>query len=204
MGWFNGSGNPNGGFSVDDENGIELGLRAKLRQSPNVIDDSTGDVYAVPTGSQTNPTSATHAAWNYEWAIDLSPNGVTGLTLNDVTVSLTMTEVKNGGSATVDPTTYWTDDSTFSAFGDLSKITESQNSQNPIFGDFPLAAEYNENADDTFFFTLTVDNKAGAVLASDTMEVVVGAGAVPEPGTFGLIGLGLGALGFVARKRRKA
>jgi len=30
-GWYNGTGNPNGGFTIDLENGIELGLRVKLR-----------------------------------------------------------------------------------------------------------------------------------------------------------------------------
>ena len=52
-GWYNGtSPNPNGGFTVDTEsNGIEVGLRAKLRQNPNVINSST-NVYQVPAGSE--------------------------------------------------------------------------------------------------------------------------------------------------------
>jgi hypothetical protein len=80
----------------------------------------------------------------------------------------------------------------------------AENSENPIFASFPLAATYDENADDTYDFTSVVQNsQTGALLASDTMQVVVGAGApTPEAATFGLIGLGLGVIGLVARKRR--
>ena len=196
-GWYNGTGNPNGGFAVDDENGIEIGLRAKLRQDPNVIDSLDG-VYNVPTGPQTTPPSASHAAWNYEFAIDLSPSGIGSLTLSDISASLTMTDVKNGLVVTVDPLSYWTDNSIFG-------VTGAENSENPIFADFPLASTYDEHADDTYLFNLVVNDKStGAQLATDNIAVVAGAGAVPEPSTFGLIGLGLGALGLVARKRRTA
>jgi hypothetical protein len=100
-GWFDGSGNPNGGFTIDSENGIVLGLRIKERQNPNVIDTPT-DIYTVPTGPE--PSSPSHAYWNYEFAI-FDPN-----LLSD-TQSLTITYVTGGQSTTVNPATYWNDDS---------------------------------------------------------------------------------------------
>jgi hypothetical protein len=210
-GWYDGTGNPNGGFAVDDENGIEIGLRAKLRQSPDVI-DSTNGVYAVPTGAE--PSSPSHAAWNYEFAIDLGPGGSPAFTLADVTASLTMTDVNSGTTVTVNALSYFPDDSGFGPSGMTTGAPGStltgdewgaENSENPIFASFPLSATYDENANDTYIFTLVVDNAAGAQLATDTIDVVVGAGSpTPEPATFGLFGFGLAALGFVARKRRRA
>ena len=73
-GWYNGTGNPNGGFTIDNENGVEVGLRAKLRQNPGVI-NSPSNVYLVPAGPQTG--SPTHAAWNYEFSINLQGVGLT-------------------------------------------------------------------------------------------------------------------------------
>src|SRR5690348_3893189 len=88
--WYNGSGNPQGGFTVATDNGIELGLRAKLRQSPNVIHTSN-NVYTVQTGLQ----DPGHALWNYEFSIDLGPNGG-NLTFGKITAEFFVS--KNGGA----------------------------------------------------------------------------------------------------------
>src|SRR4051812_6020529 len=75
-GFYNGSGNPNGGFTISNDNGIEVGLRAKYRNNANVIHSATDTYYVVP-GSQTNATSGiagptgvapTRAAWNYDFS----------------------------------------------------------------------------------------------------------------------------------------
>lgn len=191
-GWYDGTGNPNGGFTVDSQNGIELGLRVKLRQDPNVIDSPT-DIYAVPAGPQ--PSSLSHAAWNYEFSIDLEPNGVGTLTLADISASLTITDVTTGATATINPLTYWNDDAGFGSSGKTSPESAAQwgaqNSENPIFGDFPLAADYNEGAARTYLFTLVVTNiHTTAILGSDVMQVNV----TPEPATIGMIGLGIAML----------
>ena len=199
-GWYDGTGNPNGGFTVDNENGIELGLRAKLRQSPTVIDSPT-DLYVVPAGQQ--PSSPGHAAWNYEFSIDLAPLGVSsGYTLGDIanSTSLTITNVTTSATATVNPLTYWGDDSGFGITGKTTpeNATEwgAQQSENPMFADFPLAAGYDPNAPDLYRFDLTIDNPTGpGVLASDTMFV-----SVPEPASFSLIGVG--ALALLKRRRQ--
>jgi hypothetical protein len=204
IGWYDGTGNPNGGFTVDTENGIELGLRAKLRQSPNVINTPT-DVYTVPAGLQVG--SPTHAAWNYEFSIDLAPLGVSsGLNLGDIAgfTTLTITDVTTGTTNTVNPLNYWADDS---GFGPTVTTPEStgqwgaQNSENPLFSDFPLDSmsySFNPYAEHTYEFELNVANPAGGgLLASDTIFV-----NVPEPTSIAM--LGIGALTLLRRSRRRA
>ncbi|MGC4083726.1 MAG: hypothetical protein QM736_16850 [Vicinamibacterales bacterium] len=78
----NGTGNPQGGFTVVTDNGIEIGLRAKHRQDPNVIHTST-NVYDVQPGSQDGIVT-NRAWWNYEWSIDLQPGAVGDLVLSDI------------------------------------------------------------------------------------------------------------------------
>lgn len=204
-GWYDGSGNPNGGFTIDTENGIELGLRAKLRQSPNVI-DSSSDLYTVPAGPQAG--SPTHAAWNYEYSIDLQPNGVGTLTLADITASLTITDVTTGATTTVNPLNvppvgYVSDDAGFGSGGkdvETSSDWGAQNSENPIFANFGIP--FNENSLDLYQFTLTVDNaQTGAQLASDTIQVQVT--PLPKAAYSGLAMISLLGAGMFFRKRRQ-
>ena len=197
-GWYNGTGNPNGGFTIDTEsNGIEVGLRAKLRQNPNVINSST-NVYQVPAGPQVG--SPSHAAWNYEFSINL---GNSGFTLADIQHStLTITDITtNGTPQSVNLLTYWGDNSTYS---NVHGVVGAQNSENPAFGDFPLHSTYNELAPDTYQFTLNVINDSnGATLASDTIDVTV----APLPSSLwagiALMG-GLGIVVTTKRLRRQA
>src|SRR5580658_686130 len=84
LSWYNGSGNSGvqGGWTVDTNNGIELGLRAQLREVNSVINTPTND-YVVPVGGCTTSPCDTGsggsqpslALWNYEFSIDLDPNG---------------------------------------------------------------------------------------------------------------------------------
>ncbi len=200
-GWYNGTGNPNGGFTVDSENGIEIGLRAKLRQSPNVI-HSPDNQYTVPTGSQ--PGVPGRAAWNYEFSIDLEPLGAGSLTLADIVASLTITDVTTGQTSTVNPLTYWNDDTGFGSLGTTKPESAAQwgaqNSQNPIFGDFPLAFEYNMNAVRTYRLDLVINNLSGGNLATDTILINT---VSPEPASLALFASGVAVIGLIRRKRNK-
>jgi hypothetical protein len=89
-----GSGNANGGFTVDDSNGLELGLRAKLRfdgsnQPQNVFNSNGDGTYSFaaqlpPTGFGFAPGSTSTAIWNFEWSINTDPMGTNGLLLDDL------------------------------------------------------------------------------------------------------------------------
>ncbi len=80
-----GSGNANGSFTVDRENGIELGLRTKLRfdenNQPQNIFNSNGDgtytfpAGTLPTGFGFDPNSPTTPVWSFEWSINSSFDG---------------------------------------------------------------------------------------------------------------------------------
>jgi hypothetical protein len=194
-GWFDATGNPNGGFTIDSENGVTLGLRIKERQNPDVIDTPT-DIYTVPIGPE--PASPTHAYWNYEFAI-FDPN-----LLTDVQ-SLTITYVTGGETATVDPATYWTDDSGFGPGGETATLvpgdTAAENSENPVFADFPLAAIYNENTPGIYEFELKDFSATGALLGDVTVYANV---VAPEPSTFGILGATLFGIGLIARRRKSA
>jgi hypothetical protein len=187
-GVYYGTGNPNGGFTVDSENGIEIGLRAKLDQINGSVIDSPTDVYLVPAGFA--PGSATHSSWNYDFSINLSPGGVSsGLTLSDITASMTITDIGTGQSLTFDPLAI-SDDA-------HSGTTGAQNSENPLFGGFgagALAADYNVNAIDTYQFVLTVSS-GGTQIGSDTITV----DTVPEPSRIALM-LGGGLLLLFLRR----
>ncbi|MEX0323085.1 MAG: PEP-CTERM sorting domain-containing protein [Puniceicoccaceae bacterium] len=89
-----GSGNANGFFTVDQDNGVELGLRAKLRfdatNSPQNIFNSNGDgTYTFqaglpPTGFAWAPGSTSTALWNFEWSINSNYDGSSSYNLDDL------------------------------------------------------------------------------------------------------------------------
>jgi hypothetical protein len=208
--WYNGSGQPQGGFTVDSENGIEIGLRAVIRQGPQI--DSSTNTYFVPSGPESTSNgslanNATRAAWNYDFSIDLQPNGVGTLDFNDITALLTVTDLTTSQSGSVDPLSVAFAGDTV-GFGNPAGTTSShdgsatgsdysaENSQNPIFSNFPVAG-YNFGNGDEYQFNLQItDNSTSQVLASDTIDVVV----TPEPSTFILLGGGCLAL-FLFRRR---
>jgi len=208
LSWYNGSGNNGvqGGWTVDTNNGIEIGLRAKYRQSPEEIDTPTDDYYVQP-GDQ-NPG---HALWNYEFSIDLEPNGVGTLNLSDIVATLTVTDLNTAATSTVNLATLAADDSGFgtaSGTTGADRINESpgtlaafeagwgaQNSENPEFANWPLGT-FNSSLPQTYQFVLTV-TEGSTILASDTMDVTV----APEPSTFLPLGI-LGLAFFLLRRRR--
>jgi hypothetical protein len=210
LSWYNGSGNGDvqGGWTVDTNNGIELGLRAKDRQSNSVIDTPT-DAYVVQPGNQ----DATHALWNYEFSIDLEPNGVGTLTLSDIIATLTVTDLNTSATNTVNLSTLAGDDSGFGTTNGTTgadRINESpptlaafaagwgaQNSENPEFGNWPLGT-FNSSLPQTYQFVLTVSNLSDVVLATDTINVTV----APEPSTF--IPLGILAFSLLVWRRRRS
>lgn len=89
-----GGGNANGSYTTDRANGIELGLRGKLRfngaNAPENTFNSNGDgTYSFdsglpPSGFGFAPGSTSTAVWNFEWSINTDYDGSTGFNLDDL------------------------------------------------------------------------------------------------------------------------
>ncbi|MBX3177311.1 MAG: PEP-CTERM sorting domain-containing protein [Candidatus Hydrogenedentes bacterium] len=87
-----GSGNANGSFTTDRDNGVELGLRGKLRHNaagqPENTFNSNGDgTYSFAAGVAPTQSSPT-AVWSFEWSINTDFDGSSGLNLDDLTYTL--------------------------------------------------------------------------------------------------------------------
>ena len=219
--WYNGSGNPQGGWTVSNGNGIEIGLRAKYRNVDSVINTPDDDYIVLAGGCVTaactggGASHPNYALWNYEFSIDLRPNGVGALTLGDIATNTVLTVTDSEGhTQSVNPLTHWGDDTGFgSGLGGANGFTSSgkdkpetavdwgaQNSENLGFGDSPLNAFFSPYAADTYQFQLQVIDSSGTVLATDDMEVQV----TPEPSAVILFGTLLLLVSVAVRRKSHA
>lgn len=71
---FFGNGNENGDFTIDQNNGIEVGLRGKLRFDGTT--NKTGSTYTFDAGAFTPGTS--QALWNVDYSVNMDFLGLTG------------------------------------------------------------------------------------------------------------------------------
>lgn len=209
-GVYFGSGNANSNFTVDTNNGIELGLSAITRYvGPIVPSPTSSDIYYAPTGATTQ-LPHTGSAWGFDFSVNLRPPGGSSLTLSDVTVTLTLVDVANATSGSANPLLI-PDNTCWDGIEDGPPCSSStdygaQNSETLSFASIAAALgdpSYNEYANDTYFFTLQVSDVDG-VLATDQIEVIAGTGAVPEPTTLALFGTALLGLGMICRRRTAA
>jgi len=186
-GVYFGTGNVNGNWTISTDSGVELALRAKNRETLLTLDGSSG-TYWADLGLCASCSGVPKAMWSYEFSAN--SGAVSGLTYR-----LGIDHDPSAATlyAFVDPTTYWSDNAIASG-----GFIGFQNSQNVRFGDTP-GGIFNVNQAGLYSVTLEAWNGASMV-NSVTMQVQVG--PVPEPETYALMLAGLGALAFLARRRR--
>lgn len=175
-GWHNGTGTVDGHFTVDQDNGVELGLRAGIRFVGPIT--PTDNVYTASL----SPTGDTLALWNFEYSYDPGIN--TGTT--------TTIKIKDNlghffGAFPLAP------------FDNTSAGTALQNSENIGFFPFNLGA-FDPTAPAIYTIDLAMNSSANLPLGS--VEIQVDVGAVPEPSTWAMMILGFAGIGFMAYRRR--
>lgn len=178
-GWHNGTGTVDGHFTVDRENGVELGLRAAIRFVGPIT--PSGNIYVAPVSTP----GSTLALWNFEYSYD--PGSSSG-----TTTYITITD-SLGHSFLNFPLDLFSDNT--------HAGTASQNSENIGFFPFSLGS-FDPTAAAIYSIDLTTKDSQGATLAS--VDIQVNVGAVPEPSTWALMLLGFAGIGFMAYRRRDA
>jgi hypothetical protein len=219
-----GSGNVNEKFTVNRANGVELGLRGKVRfPAPLAVYNSSGNgTYSFPTnavGAFGGP-GGNNPSWHFEWSINTNYDGSSGLNLNDLTYQLRLdTDRYNTTNFyTFDPINLATADhgigtnATANGAGDndmppartaiqyanlIDTNNVAQNSWRTTF--FPIP--FNPSVGGLYTFQLEAF-QGSTSLGLTSIDVFVGAGPpAPEPGT--CLMLLTGVCGIMAVRRRK-
>jgi len=225
-----GSGNANGAFTTDRLNGVELGLRGKLRHPRANTFNSNGDgSYTFKAGTP-DPgdgfsfqfDTSTTPFWNFEWSINTNFDGSSGLKLSDLTYTLSLDADPGAGvgsSLDFDPInltfadhaigtnttgngagTVAADGTEYSSLLDSNNVAQNSWSYE-FFNDAATALEnFDPNTPGVYTISLAAFDSTGEV-ARTSIDVNV----VPVPAGVLLIGSAFLVAGAVsARARRKA
>ena len=223
-----GTGVANGSFTIDRNNDVELGLRAKLRynasgNSENTFNSNGDGSYSFDTGSAPTQSSFT-AVWGFEWSINSSWTGETGRVLSELSYELGIDADASFGTSfmTFDPVNF--------LYFDHAIGTNATRNGEGIIGSPPGAAlapsykslihsnnlaqnswkpheyidDFDPMLDGVYDFYLSASDAAGTVLAHTRMQVRVGnvaSGSAPVPAPLTLFGFGLLTLGLLRLRK---
>jgi len=221
-----GGGNANGSYTTDRNNneGVELGLRAKVR-FPTSLNEfrSNGDGTYGSFDPGGFGTGGNRASWNFEWSINTDYLGSSGLKLDDLTYEIRIDSDPTAATSFLefdpikDPnpaTIYWDhsigNNSTASGAGvEATSVPQyvnliannnlAQNSWQLNFFSGLLSPPFDPNENGIYTIQLAA-YQASQQVAETSIKVYVG--VVPEPGTC-LIWAGLAGCIAVAARRRK-
>ena len=200
-GFYNGTGNPNSGFTVDTVGNLELGLGAIVRfVGPITPNPTNSNVYFASPG-----TSGGAALWDWEFSINTQAGGGTN-TLSEFGYVLTILDVGTNTINSFDPSII-PDNSYYGPGGKTTNTPPSgafgmQNAENNSFTGF--LPGFNPNANDTYDYTLQAFH-GDTLIATDSIQVVVGSGAsVPEPKQTVLLSLMLACVSFFAWRKHRS
>jgi hypothetical protein len=176
-GVFFGAGNFNTHYAVTTQDGVEIGLKSKIRSDPNDTITPVGDLYSIALGNKVS----------FDFAV--IPGSVD---LSNATALLTILNVGTGQTFSFNPAGLPDNTHSGSAY---------ENSEQIAF--FPVG--FNLATDATYDITLSltgVPNSSGAISVENVVKYGAGA-AVPEPATWAMMLLGFGGVGAAMRRSRK-
>lgn len=225
---INGSGIANGGFTIDRSNGVELGLRGKLRFNENNAPENTYnsngdgtytfDAGLPPTGFSWAPNSPSTARWSFDWSINSDYEGQSSRNLIDLTYIMTIDfDPAAVNSSTLqlqfDPINVTQADHAIgdNTTGNGGGVTATSESNYTALITNNNVAQNSWNMEFFDSATYPFDGRAPGIydisleafddtgsIASVTIQVE----SVPLPGTLALLGIGIAGFGW--QRRRKA
>ncbi len=222
-----GSGNANGFFTVAQDNGIEIGLRGKLRHnltgSPENTFNSNGDgTYTFDAGVAPTQPSPT-AVWSYEWSINSDFLGSSGANLSNYVFELSIDKDPTAGVdfLTFDLLAGYFDHAigtnatgngggTVAAKDDVigfnNLLTSNNLAQNSWKPHWTLESfGFDPTLDATYDISIAAWSRTQSndLLVRNTIQIIAGNGAtaVPEPSTLAIFMLAL--VGLVSRRIKK-
>lgn len=204
-----GAGNLNGSFTTDRRNGVEIGLRGKLRfdnlgNPQNIFNSNSNGTYnfqAIVGPTQSSPTPE----WSFEWSVNTNFDGSSGNpALNDLTYEMGLDGDPGPGTDFLifDPITpnpplvpffdhsigiNTTGNGAGIEAGDeagyltlLDENNVAQNSQRYDFFPFGPLASFDPTVDGTYAIYLLARNGDGEVIARVDIQILVGNGQPVE------------------------
>lgn len=225
-----GSGITNGGFTVDQANGFELGLRGKIRHNaaglPENTFNSNGDgTYNFDAGVAPGQSAPT-AVWSFEWSINSNFDGNGGF-LNGYTYILGLDSDPSANAAffNFDPINdfnvgtgmiSWDHaigvNSTAQGGGtNIPNSSANASAYDTLISQNNLAQNswkphwyipgFDPTVDGIYDISLSAFDANGGLAASTSIQIIVGAGATAVPEPQTMALLLTGLLGFAARKK---
>ncbi len=198
-----GSGNANGFFTVDQRNGVELGLRAKIPFVGTL--NSNGDGTYSYTLAETDQFAPGDPRWNFDWTVNTDWDNSSGLNIDDLTYLLGIDFDPSQGTnfLAFDPITPNVAPLNAPFFDHSIGTNITVNGGGVEAGDavtyatliannnvlqqswrhsfFPVhpTLTYDPTIDGTYDIFLTAFNSAGEQVASTNIQVIIGAGGEP-------------------------